>query len=197
MFNSWVKRLDTMQFPATAFPAAGGDPAVETEESHQLDGAVVAAAIASLWVLLMSARSGSGNFIGLDRAVITYGPLFLVAVFGALVLRPQTSIKSIPVYVAGYVGIAALMGLGWVALGSHSVFGVPALDVVAWGALFAVVGFITGVLSVVAWATTLRLLDTPRTPLYDHASAFRLMAAALILFAALLSAKRALPTVGF
>lgn len=200
MIYRWAKRLESIQTPATAFPAAGGDPAVESEDSHQLDGALVAASIASLWVLLQSLRSagGSGSFVYLDRTVITYGPIFLVALMGAFLVRPQAPVRSIAAHFASFVLLAVLMGSVWVALGRHSVTGVVAIDVLAWSTLFALVALVTALLCTVSWAAALHQLSTPRTAINDHARAFRLMCVALILFAALIGAHRALsiPLIG-
>lgn len=183
MFYRWVRRLDSMQMPATAFPSAHGDPAVETEESRELDGALIAAAIASLWVLFQSFRWAPDASVTFERAVISYGPIFLVGVLAALLLRPQTSIASIAGHVAAYGAIATLMGLMW----AHS-----AGEIIIWGAFFALLGLVTGVFFLVVWAMTLRLLATPRTLLFNNATAFRALCVVAILTGAITGAHKAL-----
>ncbi len=190
MFYRWVKRLESMQMPATGFPAAGGDPALETEDSREVDAALIAAAIASLWVLIQTFRWAPNASVSFERAVIAYGPIFLVGVLAALLLRPQTSIKAIAVQVVAYGAIAALMGALW----AHS-----AAEIILWGGFFALVGLVTGIFFLVVWAMTLRLLATPRTMLFNNASAFRALCVVTILIAAITSAHKALsiPVVGY
>jgi hypothetical protein len=181
MFYRWAKRLETMQLPATAFPAAAADP-TETEESHELDGALVAAAIASLWVLLQTFRWAPDASVSFERAVIAYGPIFLVGVLAALLLRPQTSIWSIAGHVVALGAIATLMGVMW----AHS-----AGEIIIWGAFFALLGLVTGVFFLVVWAVTLRLLTTPQTMLFNNATAFRALCVVTILIAAITGAHKA------
>jgi hypothetical protein len=181
MFYRWAKRLESVQFPATAFPAAGGDPAIETEESHELDGALVGAAIASLWVLLQTPRSTS--FVSLDWAVNTYVPIFLVTVLGALLVRPPAPKRSIAAHVTAYVGVAALMGVARAT---------SPLEVVVWGGFFALLGLVTTVLCVVVWTAALNQLATPRTLLNRYANHFRAVCVALILGAALIGLSKAI-----
>lgn len=183
MFYHWVKRLESMQQPATGFPTAAGDPVIETEESHQLDGALIAAAIASVWVLFQSLRWAPSASVSFERAVIAYGPIFLVGVLAALLLRPQTSIKSIAAHVVAYGAIATLMGVMW----AHSTG-----ELIVWGGLFALLGLVTGLFFLVVWAMTLRLMATPRTVLFNNATAFRALCALVILAGALIGAHRAL-----
>lgn len=102
MFYRWAKRLESMQLPETAFPAAAPEPYVETEDSHELDGALIAAAIASLWVLVQS--GWSPTFVGMEWAFFTCAPIFLVALLGALLLRPQAPVSSIVAHIATYGG---------------------------------------------------------------------------------------------
>ena len=188
MFYHWAKRLESMQFPATSFPTAGGDPVAETEDDHELDGGLIAAAIASLWVLLQTSRAVS--FATLDWAVITYVPIFLVALLGALLVRPPAPFRSIAAHVAAYVVLAALMAVIWAT---------SAVEVIVWGTFIALLGLVTTVLLIVAWAVALRQLATPRTVLHDHAATFRLLCVASILFAALIGLSKAMtvPLVGF
>ena len=188
MFYRWAKRLDSMQLPATAFPAAPPDP-VETEESHELDGALIASAIASLWVLVRCV--GAGRFGSVDWILITFGPIFLVAICGALLVRAPAPLRSIAAHVAAYGALAVLMGLMWVALGQSNGAN-PALEIIGWGAFFALVGLVIAVLCVVAWSATLRELVTPGSVLRNHAGGLRVLCVIVILSAALMSAHKAI-----
>jgi len=181
MFYRWARRLEAMQFPATAFPAAGGDSVVEAEEAHQLDGAVVAAAIGSLWVLMLV--SSSKSFVTADWAVATYAPIFLVAVLGALFVRPSARIWVIAAHLAVYLGLAAVIGGVWAT---------SAFQAIVWGAFFALLGLVTTVLCLVVWAVALNQLVTPGTALYRYATQFRVGCVALILMAALFGLSKAI-----
>lgn len=181
MFYRWAKRLDSMQFPATAFPAAGGDPIVETDDAHELDGALIAGGIASLWILLQMTRAT--GFVTLDWAVITYVPLILVGLLAALLVRPPAPLSSIAPHVAAYVGLAVLMGETWATSVGQAI---------VWAAFFALLGLITTLLLVVVWAVLLRQLATPRTMLFAYAQAFRALCVAVILLAALISLSKAI-----
>jgi hypothetical protein len=200
MFYRWVRRLESMQIPATGFPAADGDPAVESEDSLVLDGALMAAALASLWVLFQSMRhGGSGAFFNPDRAVLSYGPVLLIGVLAALLLRPQVGFRALIAHVVAYCVVAVVIAVAWVAVAQHSVFALPTADVLVWATVFALLGLVTTVLCLVAWATALRLLATPRTYLHDHANQFRMVCVALIVLAALIGAHKAvtIPFLGY
>jgi hypothetical protein len=198
VFYRWVRRLESMQMPSTSFPAAGGDPAVESEETHQLDAALVAAALASLWVVMQSLRAGWGTDISLERAVVTYGPIFLVGILAALLVRPETTFASIVAHITGYGGIALLMGLFWTSSGRDLWIESVVAEVAVWSGFFALVGLVTSVLCVVVWATAVRLLATPRSALNSYGSQFRFLCVLVILVAALIGPYRllAMPLAG-
>ena len=172
MFYRWVRRLESMQMPATSFPAAGGDPAVEPEESRHFDGALITATIASLWVWL---RVGiSENRADLDWFVLTYGAIFLVALFGALLVRPKAPSGSLAAHIAAYVVLATLMGAYWAT---------SPIEAIAWATFFGVFGVITAVLCTVVWAATLHSLSASK-----NASDIRVICVLVVLGAALVGA---------
>lgn len=181
MFYRWAKRLESVQFPATAFPAAAGDPAIENEDTHALDGALIAGAIASLWILMQAPRSTS--FAGLDWAAVTYVPILLVALLGWLVVRPPAPMWAMAAHAAAYVGLTALMGIWWAT---------SPIEVFVWAAFFALVGLLTTVFCVIVWVAALHQLATPRTILNRYASQFRAVCVALILGAALIGLSKAI-----
>jgi hypothetical protein len=166
-----------MQFPATAFPAAGGDPAVDSVEAQQFDGALIAATIASLWVWLRSAIST--NPANLDGILLTYGPIFLVTLFGALLVRPEAPFRSIAAHIAAYIGLATLMGVFWAT---------SPLEVILWATFFGVLGVVVAVLCVVVWVATLHKLAASEDKLHNSASDVRLICVLVILGAALIGA---------
>lgn len=177
MFYRWVRRLESMQMPATSFPGAGGDPAVETEELHELDGALIAATVASLWLLVQSRWSDA--FVGVEWALFVYAPIVLVAVLGALIVRPDTSPASIALHLTAYAALAALLG---------AMRATSPLEAVVLGGFFALIGLVTAVLCVVVWAVATHEIARPGTALHSHAPAFRLLCGFVILSAALQSA---------
>lgn len=177
MFYRWVSRLESMHMPATAFPAAAPEQVPQTEESRRLDGALIAATIASLWVWLRTAISV--NTANLDWFVLTYGPIFLVALLGALLVRPEAPFRSIAAHIAAYVGIATLMGVFWAA---------SPLEVIVWATFFGLLGAITAVLCVVVWVATLHKLAAAQARLHNNASDFRLICVLVILGAAVIGA---------
>jgi hypothetical protein len=177
MFYRLAKRLESMQMPATSFPAAGGDPGMDAAESRQFDGALIAATIASLWVWLRSAISASP--VSLDWFVLTYGLIFLVGLFGALLVRPDARFTSIAAHLAAYVGLATAMGV----LRSTS-----PLEAIVWSVFFGLLGVVTAVPCVVVWAATLRRLAESQAKPQSNASDFRLICILVILGAALIGA---------
>jgi hypothetical protein len=177
MLYRWVRRLESMQMPATSFPAAGGDPAVETQESQHLDGALIAATIASLWVWVRSAVSLSPA--SLDWFVLTYGLIFLVVLFGALLVRPEASSRSTAAHLAAYAGLALVIGVFWAT---------SPIQVIVWAAFFGLVGVVTAVLCVVVWAAALLKLSAAQAKPQNNASDFRLICGLVILGAALIGA---------
>ena len=187
MFYRWAKRLESVQFPATSFPAAGGDPAVENEATHAVDGSLIAGAIASLWVLMQTPRSTS--FVGLDWAAVTYLPILLVALLGWLLVRPPASFMSIAANAAAYLALAALTGVMWAR---------SPIEVIVWGAFIALLGLATAVFCVVAWVAALSQLANPGTLLNRHGSQFRALCVVLILGGALIGLSKAItiPLVG-
>jgi hypothetical protein len=172
MFYQWVRRLGSMQMPATSFPAAGGNSATESEESQHFDGVLIAATIASLWVWLRSALSE--NPASLDWYVLTYGSILLVALFGAFLVRPKAPFGSMAAHIAAYLVLATLMGVYWAT---------SPIEAIVWAVFFGVFGVITAVLCTVVWAATLHKL-----PASNNASDIRLICVLVVLGAALVGA---------